>query len=161
MRPRLDYRRNPLFRAFLPAMEAAHRMIAQSSLEAKTQELVRIRVSQINGCSFCVGLHSQDALAAGEDPQRLHLLPAWREAAVYTDAERAALELAETATRLADGGRVDDETWERARAHYDETQLAALISLIAAMNAFNRINAMVRQPASPWTHPRREQASRG
>lgn len=74
----LDYRRNPLLQAFLPAMEAAHRTIVQSPLEDRTQELVRIRVSQINGCSFCVGLHTQDAITAGEDPQRLHLQIYWR-----------------------------------------------------------------------------------
>lgn len=153
MRPRLDYRRNPTFQAFLPAMESAHRAITQSTLDATTQELVRIRVSQINGCSFCVDLHTRDATAAGEDPQRLHLLPAWREALVYTDAERAALELAEVATRIADGGRVDDAVWEHASDHFDEAQLAALVSLIAAMNAFNRINAMVRQPAPRRVKP--------
>ncbi|MGK8507604.1 carboxymuconolactone decarboxylase family protein [Nocardia asiatica] len=160
MRPRLDYRRNPMFQAFLPAMEAAHRMIVESSLDATVQELVRIRVSQINGCSFCVGLHTRDAMAAGEDPQRLHLLAAWREAPLYTDAERAALELAETATRIADGGHVGDDIWERAGAHYDEQQLAALAALIAAMNAFNRINAMVRQPAFRWASARPEQLNR-
>ncbi|MGK8522628.1 carboxymuconolactone decarboxylase family protein [Nocardia asteroides] len=160
MRPRLDYRRNPVFQAFLPAMEAAHRLIADSALDATTQELVRIRVSQINGCSFCVGLHTRDAVAAGEDPQRLHLLAAWREAMVYTDTERAALELAEAATRIADGGHINDQVWERARAYYDETQLAALVSLIAAMNAFNRINAMVRQPAPRWADPRSERLPR-
>ncbi|MFI0511040.1 AhpD family alkylhydroperoxidase [Streptomyces canus] len=122
-----------------------------SALPVTTQELVKIRASQINGCGFCTDMHTKDAVAAGEDQQRLHLVAAWREATVFTDAERAALEITEQGTRIADAaGGVSDEAWAGAAKHYDEDQLAALISLIAVINAYNRINVINQQPAGGY-----------
>ena len=90
---------------------------------------MRLRASQINGCGFCTDMHTKDAAAAGETAQRLHLVAAWREATVFTDAERAALELTEQGTRIADAaGGVTDEAWANAAKHYDEEQLTALVS---------------------------------
>jgi alkylhydroperoxidase family enzyme len=96
-------------------------------------------------------MHTKDAAHAGETPVRLHLVAAWREATVFTDAERAALELTEQGTRIADAaGGVTDEAWANAAKHYDEDQLAALVSLIALINAYNRVNVLVRQPAGDY-----------
>ncbi|WP_154693873.1 carboxymuconolactone decarboxylase family protein, partial [Streptomyces afghaniensis] len=107
--------------------------------------------SQINGCAVCIDMHTKEAAAAGETSVRINLVAAWREATVYTDAERAALELAEQATRIADGaGGVPDEVWERAAKHYDEEQLVALVTLIAFMNTANRLNVVLQQPAGDY-----------
>ncbi|MBE1533653.1 carboxymuconolactone decarboxylase family protein [Actinomadura algeriensis] len=121
-----------------------------SVLPTATQELVKIRASQINGCAACTDMHTKDAAHAGESAVRLNLIAAWREATVFTDAERAALELTEQGTRLADGGGVTDEVWANAAKHYDEDQLASLVFLIAIINAWNRLNAIVRQPAGDY-----------
>ncbi|MFC8078069.1 carboxymuconolactone decarboxylase family protein [Streptomyces sp. NPDC057307] len=130
---------------------AAGKAVSESALPAATQELVKIRASQINGCGFCTDMHTKEAAAAGETSSRLHLIAVWREATVFTDAERAALELAEQGTRTADAaGGVPDEVWANAAKHYDEEQLAVLVSLIALINAFNRVNVIVRQPAGDY-----------
>ena len=100
--------------------------MADSKLPAATQELVRIRASQINGCGFCLDMHTKDAAQAGETSVRLNLVAAWREATVFTEAERAALELAEQGTRIADGGGVTDEAWANAAKHYDDDELCPL-----------------------------------
>ena len=124
------------------------RSCTDSALPAATQELVKIRASQINGCAACPDMHTKDAAHAGETPVRLNLVAAWREATVFTDAERAALELTEQGTRLADAaGGVTDEAWANAAKHFDEDQLAALVSLIALINTYNRLNVITRQPA--------------
>jgi AhpD family alkylhydroperoxidase len=132
-------------------LNSAGKVLTDSPLPAATQELVKIRASQINGCGFCTDMHTKDAAHAGETPQRLHLIAAWREATVFTEAERAALELTEQGTRIADAaGGVTDEAWANAAKHYDEEQLAALVSLIALINAYNRLNVIVRQPAGDY-----------
>ena len=96
-------------------------------------------------------MHTKDAAHAGETPVRLNLVAAWREANVFTEAERAALELTEAGTRLADvPGGVSDEVWDYTRKHYDDDQLAALVSLIALVNAYNRMNVITRQPAGDY-----------
>jgi len=111
-------------------------------------ELVHLRASQINGCSFCVDSGSRTARRRGETDERLFAVAAWRETPYFTDAERAALALAEAATRLADrSDPVPDEIWEEASRHYDEKGLAALVLMIALTNLFNRVNATTRQPA--------------
>ena len=113
--------------------------------------LVLTRVSQINGCAVCVDMHTKDAEHAGETSVRLHLVAAWRDAKVFTDAERAALELAEQGTRIADAaGGVTDEAWANAAKHYDDDQLGALVSLIALINVYNRVNVITRQPAGDY-----------
>ncbi len=151
MDARLNLFASPVAAKALKHIVSASKATADSTLPAATVELVRLRASQINGCGFCTDMHTKDAIAAGETATRLHLVAAWREATVFTAAERAALELAEQGTRLADAaGGVSDEAWENAAEHYDEDQLAALVSAIAVINAFNRVNVMVKQPAGDY-----------
>ncbi|MEV0324507.1 carboxymuconolactone decarboxylase family protein [Streptomyces sp. NPDC050658] len=151
MEARLNLFESPVVGKIIRHLNAANKVIADSTLPAATQELVKIRASQINGCGFCTDMHTKDAAAAGEDVQRLHLIAAWREAKVFSDAERAALELAEQGTRIADAaGGVTDEAWANAAKHYDEEQLAALTGLIALINAYNRANVIVQQPAGDY-----------
>ncbi len=151
MDARLNRYGNPVAAKFLKHIVSANKVIVDSTLPAATRELVQLRASQINGCGFCIDMHTKDAAHAGETSVRLNLVAAWREATVFTDAERAALELAEQGTRIADAaGGVTDEAWASAAKHYDEDQLAALVSLIAVINAFNRLNVIVRQPAGDY-----------
>jgi len=124
------------------ALDAASR---QTTLETSLLELVRARASQLNGCAYCVDMHSRDARKAGETEQRLHALPVWRETPFFSDRERAALELTEAATRLTEGG-VSDEVFARATQHFDDVQLAELIWTITVINAWNRLGATAR----PW-----------
>ncbi|AKG43254.1 4-carboxymuconolactone decarboxylase domain-containing protein [Streptomyces xiamenensis] len=152
MDARLNLFANQVSAKALRHINAAGQVITGSSLPPATQELVKLRASQINGCGFCTDMHSKDAAAAGESAVRLHLVAAWREATVFTEAERAALELTEQGTRIADAaGGVTDEAWAAAAKHYDEDQLAALVSLIAIINTYNRLNVLVRQPAGDYT----------
>ncbi|MET8898127.1 carboxymuconolactone decarboxylase family protein [Streptomyces albogriseolus] len=151
MNARIDFFANPVAGKVLRHINSAGRAAGDSGLPHATQELVKIRASQINGCGFCTDMHTKDAAAAGETQLRLNLVATWREATVFTDAERAALELAEQGTRIADAaGGVTDEAWADAAKHYDEDQLAALISLIAIINAYNRINVINQQPAGDY-----------
>ncbi|MGV9933256.1 carboxymuconolactone decarboxylase family protein [Streptomyces olivaceoviridis] len=151
MEARLDLFANPVAGKVFKHFNAAGKAITESSLPAATQELVKLRASQINGCGFCTDMHTKDALAAGETQTRLNLVAVWREATVFSDAERAALELVEQGTRIADAaGGVPDEVWANAAEHYDEEQLAALVALIAVINAYNRVNVLVRQPAGDY-----------
>lgn len=151
MDARLNLFGNPVAGKVLRHINSAGKAVSDAALPAATQELVKIRASQINGCGFCTDMHTKDAAHAGETPVRLHLVAAWREATVFTDAERAALELTEQGTRIADAaGGVTDEAWANAAKHYDEDQLAALVSLIALINAYNRVNVLVRQPAGDY-----------
>jgi AhpD family alkylhydroperoxidase len=150
MEARLDLISMPSIAPNIKRLSAAGHL-ADSVLPTATQELCRLRASQINGCGFCTDMHVKEALAAGEDAQRLHLVATWREATCFTEAERAALELTEQGTRLADAGEgVSDDVWLRARKHYDEEQLAALVFLVAMINAFNRLNVINRQPAGGY-----------
>ncbi|MFF8590751.1 carboxymuconolactone decarboxylase family protein [Streptomyces sp. NPDC015220] len=151
MEPRLNAFGNAVAAKFLRHINSAGKVVSDSTLPAATQELVKIRASQINGCGFCTDMHTKDAAAAGETAVRLNLIAAWREANVFTEAERAALELTEQGTRIADAaGGVPEEVWENAAKHYDEDQLAALVSLIALINAYNRLNVIVQQPAGDY-----------
>ena len=124
--------------------------VSGSGLPAATQELVKIRASQINGCGFCLDMHTKDAAAAGETSVRLNLVATWREATVFTEAERAALELTDHGTRIADGGVVSDDVWANAAKHYDDDQLMALVAQIAVINAFNRLNVILQRPAGDY-----------
>ncbi|OEJ95611.1 carboxymuconolactone decarboxylase family protein [Streptomyces thermolilacinus] len=151
MDARLNYFASPTAGKILKHFMAAGAGLKESSLPAATQELVALRVSQINGCAVCIDMHTKEAAAAGETALRLNLVAAWREATVYTEAERAALELAEEGTRVADGaGGVGDEVWARAARHYDEEQLTALVVLVSFMNTANRLNIIARQPAGDY-----------
>jgi AhpD family alkylhydroperoxidase len=135
---------------FVRKFGAAAQAITDSPLPATVQELVKIRASQINGCGACTDMHTKDALAAGMTQERLNLIAVWRDATVFTQAERAALGLTEQGTRIADSAGVDDATWEAARKHFEDEELAALIALIAVINAFNRFNVIVRAPAGDY-----------
>ncbi|TDC76770.1 carboxymuconolactone decarboxylase family protein [Streptomyces hainanensis] len=151
MEPRFDLMTNELGAKIAKRIYHVALAILQSPLPRDTQNLVMLRASQINGCGFCVDYHAKDATAAGEDATRLNLVAAWRESTVFTDAERAALALTEEGTRIADAhAGVSDDTWERAREHYDDDQIAALVSLIALINANNRLNVMVRNPGGSY-----------
>jgi AhpD family alkylhydroperoxidase len=151
MDARLNLFENPVAAKVLKRIVSAGQPISESSLPAATQELVKIRASQINGCGFCTDMHTKDAAHAGETSTRLNLVAAWREATVFTEAERAALELTEQGTRIADAaGGVTDEAWAQAAKHYDHEQLGALVSLIAVINTFNRLNVIVQQPAGGY-----------
>ncbi|MEV0229746.1 carboxymuconolactone decarboxylase family protein [Nonomuraea sp. NPDC050786] len=123
---------------------AVEKLLHDSELPTTTIELVKLRASQINGCGYCVDMHSRDLKKAGESDERLWSVAAWREATVYTPAERAALALTEEATRLADREAVPDAVWEEAARHYSEKQLGLLIVALAMINAWNRIGVTAR-----------------
>ena len=151
MEARLDLLGNDLAMKFAKYINSAGRVLTESGLPAATQELVKIRASQINGCAYCTDMHTKDAAHAGETQLRLNLVAVWREAKVFTEPERAALELAEQGTRIADAsGGVTDEAWANAAKHYDTDQLAALVGLIAIINTYNRINVITQQPAGDY-----------
>jgi AhpD family alkylhydroperoxidase len=120
----------------------------KGGVPSRTLDLVHLRTSQINGCSFRVDMHARDLKKAGETDERLFAVAAWREAPYFTDAERSALALTEAATRLSDrADPVPDEIWDEAARHYDEPALAVLIINIALINFWNRINVTIRQVA--------------
>ena len=151
MEPRLNMFDNEIGAKFSKRFANASLVIAQSPLPKSTQELVSLRASQINGCGWCIDMHTKDAAAAGETAVRLHLVAAWRESTVFTEAERAALALAEEGTRLADAHHgVSDETWDQVRKHYDDDQIAALVSLVAIINAANRLGVIVHQQGGSY-----------
>ena len=149
MDARLNYLASPIAGKAAKQFMAVGRTLKGSLLPTLTQELAALRVSQINGCAVCVDMHTKEAVAAGETSVRLNLVAAWREATVFTEAERAALELAEEGTRVADGaGGVSDDVWARAAKHYDDEQLTALVILVSFMNSVNRLNIITRQPCA-------------
>jgi AhpD family alkylhydroperoxidase len=151
MDARLNMHGTDIAARFGKYLNSAGGVVTKSALPAATQELVKIRASQINGCSGCTDMHTKDAEHAGESRVRLNLVAAWRDATVFTDAERAALELTEQGTRIADAaGGVTDEAWANAAKHYDDDQLAALVCLIAVINTYNRLSVIVRQPAGAY-----------
>ena len=151
MEPRLNMFENEIGAKFSQRFANASLVIAQSPLPTSTQELVGLRASQINGCGWCVDLHTKEAAAAGETAVRLSLVAAWREASGFTEAEQAALALAEEGTRLADANHgVSDETWSQVRKHYDDDQVAALVCLVAMVNAANRLGVIVRQKGGSY-----------
>ncbi|MGN9820681.1 carboxymuconolactone decarboxylase family protein [Streptomyces sp. SD11] len=151
MDARLDYFASPMAGKALKYFMSAGKALKESPLPAVTQELVALRVSQINGCAACLDMHTKEAAAAGETAVRLGLVAAWREATVFTEPERAALELAEQGTRVADAADgVSDEVWARAAEHYDGEQLTALVILVSFMNTVNRLNIITLQPAGEY-----------
>jgi AhpD family alkylhydroperoxidase len=132
-------------------VQALFKAVYAGGVDPITLELVHLRASQVNGCSACVDSGAKAARKAGETEERLAAVAAWREAPYFTDAERAALALAEAATRLADRpDPVPDDIWDDAADHYDEKQLAAIVLMIAVTNLFNRLNATTRQVAGAW-----------
>ena len=146
MDARFDMFGNELAAKFFNRFANAAMVLQQSSLPRSTQELVSLRASQINGCGWCTDMHTKEAAAAGETSVRINLVATWRESTVFTDAERAALALAEEGTRLADAHLgVSDDTWLQVRKQYDDDQIAALVGLIAMINASNRLSVIVDQ----------------
>jgi AhpD family alkylhydroperoxidase len=130
------------------AVSILYKSAHSAGLDPVILELVHLRASQINGCGPCVDSGARNMRKAGESDDRLFAVPVWRETPYFTDAERAALALAESATRLADrADAVPDDVWNEAAAHFDEKQLAAIVLWIATTNFFNRINVTTRQPA--------------
>ena len=151
MEPRLDLPSSTVMTKFVKYLLSASKAVTDSALPAATQELVKLRASQINGCAFCTDMHAKDAEQAGETQLRLNLVAVWREATVFTEPERAALELTEQGTRIADATTgVTDEAWANAAKHYGDEQLAALVSLIAEINAWNRLNVITRRPGGAY-----------
>src|SRR5262245_56472897 len=151
MEPRFNMFGNEIGARFAKRFANASLVIAQSPLPRSTQELVGLRASQINGCGWCIDLHTKEAAAAGESAVRLNLVAAWREATVFSEAEQAALAFAEEGTRLADAGRgVSDETWASVRKHFDDDQVAALVCLVAMINAANRMAVIVHQKGGSY-----------
>ncbi|APA99383.1 carboxymuconolactone decarboxylase family protein [Nocardia seriolae] len=131
--------------AIAKAMNGLERAAQHSSLEKPLRELVKLRVAQINGCVYCIDMHSRDAIAGGDTHRRLSLLSAWPESPFFTPRERAAFALAEAMTRLADS-EVSQDIWTEAAAHFDEQELAHLVWDIAIINTWTRIGATTR----PW-----------
>ena len=131
------------------AMFALGAPVAQSGLDPQLIELINFRVSQINGCAYCLDMHSKDLRAAGETEQRLYMLEAWREAPVYSERERAALAWAEAVTLLTNKD-VPDDVYEQARAQFSEQELAVLTLAVVAINGWNRLNIAFRTPAGGY-----------
>ncbi len=150
MKPRIDHPAQTLPGA-MQALQKLDGATRRAGVPEATQEMIRLRAGQINGCSACVDIHSRMLKALGEPDERIFTIAAWREASYFSDAERAALALAEAVTRLADRpDPVPDEIWEEAARHYDDEQLGALVLSIAAINTWNRLNAATRQITGEW-----------
>ena len=144
--------RRLLFGRVLPeayrALVALHDA-ASDGLETGLVDLVCLRTAQINGCAFCLDMHSKDALHHGDTTDRLFLLDAWREASCYTPRERAALALTDAVTCVSET-HVPDDVWEEAAARFDERELAALLAAIVSSNSWNRLNIAIREPAGAY-----------
>lgn len=141
MQPRIDYRK------FAPeamkSMFGLEKYIAESGLDEKLVHLIKMRASQMNGCAFCIDMHSKDARALGETEQRLYELDAWRETPFYTDRERAALEWTESLT-LVSQTHVPDSVYEEVKKHFSEKEIVDLTIVVSTINAWNRIAIATR-----------------
>jgi AhpD family alkylhydroperoxidase len=153
MEPRIDYR-NTLPKEGLHALYALEQTVRKSGLETSLLELVRMRASQINGCAYCLDMHSKDARAEGETEQRLYGLSAWRQTPYYSDRERAALVWAEAVTLVA-RDQVPDDVYERTRRYFSEAELVNLTLAVVAINSWNRLAIAFR--AVPGTYHRPQQ----
>ena len=146
MKPRLDAMKTAP--EGYKAMLGLQAYVNGSGLEHSLLELVKIRASQLNGCAFCLAMHTRDARKAGESDERMHLLAAWREAGVFSARECAALAWTEAVTLVADG-HVPDEVYEQARGVFDERELVDLTFAIVAINGWNRLSVAFRRPPDP------------
>ena len=147
MQPRIDitkYLASGLGRAMLNLSGEA-----ESRLDRRLFELVKIRASQMNGCAYCLDMHTKDARLAGETEQRIYALSAWRETPFFNDRERAALEWTEALTRVGDT-HVPDEVYERVARHFDEAELVALTFGVVVINSWNRLAVAVRAPVGTY-----------
>ena len=134
------------------ALQGLSKAAAKTGVPFATLKMVELRASQINGCSFCVDMHTRELRDAGESEERIGTVAAWREAPWYSDAERAALALTEAVTRIADRPEsITDEIWADAAKHYDESQLGGLLIKIGMINVWNRLNAATRTLAGSWS----------
>jgi AhpD family alkylhydroperoxidase len=142
---RLDFNTHaPAFsRAIAHLDNAATKEADAADLDPRLRELLRVRASQINGCAYCIDMHSKDARAVGETEQRLYALPAWRETPFFSERERAALAFTEAVTLVA-GDHVPAETYEATAEHFSDPEMAALIALIAVVNAWNAVSVATR-----------------
>ena len=147
MRTRIDFTRISM--QSLKPLFALGAQVEASGLEHALLELVKMRSSQLNGCAYCLDMHSKDARAAGETEQRLYLLDAWRETSLYSERERAALAWTEAVTRVADG-HVPDSVYDEASNHFTEDELVALTLAIVAVNGWNRLNIAFRMEAGNY-----------
>jgi AhpD family alkylhydroperoxidase len=143
----IDRVHRKVHRAQIEVARVVRAAVADAGLDRTLVELVNIRVSQINGCAYCLHVHVRDALSAGETSQRIAVLPAWRDTTLFTDAERAALTLAESLTTLPDA-RTQDLDYAEAARHLNEEQLSAVSWVTIAMNTFNRISIVSRHRVS-------------
>jgi AhpD family alkylhydroperoxidase len=152
MKPRIDFAR--VSPRALQAMLGLQTYVNNSGLEHSLLELVKMRASQINGCAYCLDMHTKDALAAGETAQRLFLLDAWEEAPFYSERERAALKWTEALTRVSED-HVPDAAYEVARAHFSEEELVNLSLAIVAINGWSRLMIGFRAEAGTYQAPAR------
>ena len=148
MHPRVDLTKH-INSGLGRAMLALSREVEVSGLDRRLFELVKIRASQMNGCAYCIDMHTQEARLAGESEQRIYALNAWRETPFFTDRERAALEWTEAVTRVGDT-HVPDELYERTRQHFDESELVALTFAVVVINSWNRLAVSFRAPAGTY-----------
>lgn len=151
MSQRLDYKLSSpgAFNALMHTEQQVHK----SDLEESLLELVKSRASQINGCAWCLDMHTKDARAQGETEQRLYLLPVWREAPCYSERERAALAWTEAVTQIAETRDIPDDVYEQARAQFSEKELVDLTLAIIAINGWNRLNVAFRTPVGDYVSP--------
>ncbi|MFD9501295.1 carboxymuconolactone decarboxylase family protein [Streptomyces sp. NPDC060035] len=149
MEPRFNLFDSPTAAKVAKRFATTSSALQGSTLPKALQELVQLRVGQINGCGFCVDAHAKEAAAAGESALRLNLVATWRHSTVFTEAERAALALAEEGTRLGDHG-VSDETWAEVRKHFDDDEVGTLVCLVSLINAATRMSVIVHNPGGSY-----------
>ena len=154
---RLDYAHE--LPAAVRAMAALEEVVAQSTLEPRLRELVKLRASQLNGCAYCVDMHTKDARAIGESEQRLHLVAVWREAPCYTERERAALAWTEALTLLPETGAPDEAYAELERTFTPQERVALTLAIVA-INGWNRFSVGFRRPVGDYVSPRVPEAVR-
>ena len=154
MKPRIDFKNVP--QEALKGMYQLEHYIHHSGLEEQLILLVKMRASQINGCAYCLDMHSKDARALGETEQRLYLLDAWEESPFYSERERAALALTEAVTKISETHTPDD-VWERAKQHFNEQELIALMFTITTINAWNRWAITARTEVGTYQPKSRQQ----
>lgn len=154
MKPRIDITKaSREFRSVYQAILGVENAIKSGGLDAKLLDLVRVRASQMNGCAYCLDMHTKDLRAAGESEQRIYCLEAWREAPFYTDRERAALAWCEAVTDLHNG-HVPDEVFNEARQQFSESELPFLTAAVAAINLWNRLAISTRAVPGEYQPPR-------
>ena len=157
MKPRIDFTKY-YGSGLAQAMLGLEKQVEASGLEPGLMELVKVRVSQMNGCAYCIDMHTKDARARGETEQRLYALDAWREAPFFSERERAALAWAEAVTRVADT-HVPDEVYEEVRGQFEEPELVALTFAVITINSWNRLSISFRALAGTY-QPRAAAAAR-